>query len=105
MLDMTCHNFGIHDDYGVPNQVRQIFQGIHEVRDGYAWVSEKPGCGVEINEAAAAKLPAVSERPGNRLPDGSYDWASDERTPDVRPLVIDAKFCAGPEQSSAYTRS
>ena len=44
-----------------------------EVRDGFAWVSEKPGWGIEIDEAAAAKMPLPTEADRKqRLRDGSY---------------------------------
>ena len=60
-LDVTCPNFGIHEDSPISDRERQVFQGIHEVKDGFAWVSEKPGWGIEIDEAAAAKMPLPTE--------------------------------------------
>lgn len=72
-LDVTCPNFGIHEDWPISDRERQVFQGIHEVRDGFAWVSEKPGWGIEIDEAAAAKMPLPPEGDRKqRLQDGSY---------------------------------
>jgi mannonate dehydratase len=72
-LDVTCPNFGIHEDWPISDRERQVFQGIHEVRDGFAWVSEKPGWGIEIDEAAAAKMPLPTEGDRKqRLRDGSY---------------------------------
>jgi mannonate dehydratase len=44
------------------------------LRKGYAYVSDKPGTGVEIDEALAAKFPCqpVTETwTQTRLPDGS----------------------------------
>ena len=37
--------------------VREVFSGIPEYRDGYVYVSDKPGHGVDIDEKAAAKYP------------------------------------------------
>jgi mannonate dehydratase len=74
-LDLTCSNFGIHEDMGdYPDVIRNVFDGGKTIRNGYAWLlNDKPGWGVEIDEAAAAKLPITSEPPtGPRLPDGTY---------------------------------
>jgi mannonate dehydratase len=56
-LDVNCYNFGIQEwnPYG-PN-VSEVFSGIAEMKDGYLWVSEKPGWGIEIDMKAAAKFP------------------------------------------------
>lgn len=71
-LDLTHPNFGIHEHVGYPPLVQDIFQGCLEVRDGYAWINEKPGWGIEVNEALAAKHPITDERPNEmRTPDGS----------------------------------
>jgi hypothetical protein len=43
-----------------------------EVKDGYAWASEKPGWDTEVDEALAAKHPITDEHPNEmRTPDGS----------------------------------
>jgi mannonate dehydratase len=43
-----------------------------QIKDGYAWISEKPGWGIEVDEALAAKHPITDERPNEfRTPDGS----------------------------------
>jgi mannonate dehydratase len=56
-LDVNCYNFGIQEwnPYG-PN-VAEVFSGIAEMKDGYLWVSERPGWGIEIDMKAAAKFP------------------------------------------------
>jgi mannonate dehydratase len=74
-LDLTNTNFGIHEDMGdYPDQIKQVFRGGKEIKNGYAWLlNDDPGWGVEIDEAAAAKLPIRGESPtGPRLPDGSF---------------------------------
>jgi mannonate dehydratase len=55
-----------------PPLVKDIFQGHLEVRNGYAWISDKPGWGIEVDEALAAKHPITDEHPnGIRVRDGS----------------------------------
>ena len=71
-LDLTNTNFGIHEHFEYPQVVQDIFQGCLEIKDGYAWISEKPGWGIEVDEALAAKHPITDERPNEfRTPDGS----------------------------------
>jgi mannonate dehydratase len=71
-LDLTNNNFGIHEHFDYPPLVQDIFQGWAEIRDGYAWISEKPGWGIEVDEALAAKHPITDEHPNEmRTPDGS----------------------------------
>ncbi len=71
-LDLTQNNFGIHEHFDYPPLVQDVFHGCAEIRDGYAWISEKPGWGIEIDEALAAKHPITDEHPNEmRTPDGS----------------------------------
>jgi mannonate dehydratase len=56
-LDVTCYNFGIQEYSGFNERTQEIFHGCPELKDGYLWVSEKPGWGIEIDEKAAAKAP------------------------------------------------
>jgi len=71
-LDLTNNNFGIHEHFDYPPIVQDIFHGYAEVKNGYAWISEKPGWGIEIDEALAAKHPITDEHPNEmRTPDGS----------------------------------
>jgi mannonate dehydratase len=71
-LGLTCNNFGIHEHFDYPPVVRDIFQGCVEIRNGYAWINEKPGWGIEVDEALAAKHPINDERPNEfRTPDGA----------------------------------
>jgi mannonate dehydratase len=71
-LDLTNGNFGIHEHFDYPPVVQEIFQGCLEIKDGYAWINEKPGWGIEVDEALAAKHPITDERPNEmRTPDGS----------------------------------
>jgi mannonate dehydratase len=71
-LDLTHPNFGIHEHFGYPPLVEDIFQGCGKIKDGYAWINEQPGWGIEVDEALAAKHPITDERPNEvRTPDGS----------------------------------
>jgi mannonate dehydratase len=71
-LDLTNSNFGIHEHFDYPPLVQDIFQGCAEIKDGYAWISEKPGWGIEVDEALAAQHPITDEHPNEmRTPDGS----------------------------------
>jgi mannonate dehydratase len=71
-LDLTNSNFGIHEHFAYPQLIQDVFHGHLETRNGYAFVSEKPGWGIEIDEALAARHPITDERPNElRAPDGS----------------------------------
>ncbi|HTR47429.1 MAG TPA: enolase C-terminal domain-like protein [Verrucomicrobiae bacterium] len=71
-LDLTNNNFGIHEHFDYPPIVQDVFHGCAEIKDGYAWISEKPGWGIEVDEALAAKHPITDERPNiMRTPDGT----------------------------------
>jgi mannonate dehydratase len=75
-LDVLSYNFGIQEYSPFNERTKAIFQGCPEMRDGYLWVSEKPGWGIEIDEKEAAKAP-FTPRPLNggwgeiRLRDGT----------------------------------
>jgi len=63
-LDVVSYNFGIQEYSAFNQRTQEIFQGCPEMRDGYLWVSEKPGWGIEIDEKAAAKSPFTPGRNG-----------------------------------------
>ncbi|MDI9602363.1 MAG: starvation-sensing protein RspA, partial [Acidobacteriota bacterium] len=53
---------------------REMFPGCPELRDGYVYPNDKPGWGMDMDEALAAKYPCpegVLEWTQARLPDGS----------------------------------
>jgi mannonate dehydratase len=56
-LDLVSYNFGIQEYSPFNQRTQEIFQGCPEMKDGYLWVSEKPGWGIEVDEKAAAKAP------------------------------------------------
>ncbi len=77
-LDLVSNNFGV-QEWGPTNaRVLEVFQGCAEMKDGYIWVSEKPGWGVEVDEKAAAKFPFTDAGARKGLNGG---W-SDLRLPD-----------------------
>jgi mannonate dehydratase len=54
-LDLVCPNFGVQEWPGISEAEREIFPGCPEVRSGYLYPNDRPGLGVDIDEAAAAK--------------------------------------------------
>ncbi len=73
-LDYTVPNFGIQEWAGISERLEQVFPGSPVYKNGFVYVSERPGLGVDINEAEAAKYPCshnVTQWTQTRLPDGS----------------------------------
>jgi mannonate dehydratase len=87
-LDLASPNFGIqewvdndhHLSSGDSEIMREIFPGMPECRDGYIYVNDKPGIGVDINEEKAQEYadgnPNMPSRNMTdwlltRLPDGT----------------------------------
>lgn len=75
-LDLACPNFGIQEWGGMDEspQLNEVFSGIPKVRNGYAYVEDRPGFGVDIDEEKAKRYPCFSELPEwtlTRLPDGT----------------------------------
>jgi mannonate dehydratase len=59
-LDIVSYNFGIQEYSAFNDRTQEIFHGCPEMKDGYLWVNERPGWGIEIDETAAAMAPCVS---------------------------------------------
>lgn len=73
-LDLWAPNFGIQEWCRFSNLMSDMFPGLPEVRDGYMYPNDKPGLGIDVNEALAARYPCedfVEEWTQARLPDGS----------------------------------
>jgi mannonate dehydratase len=73
-LDLACPNFGVQEFAGFGDAEREVFPGCPEVRDGYLYANDKPGLGVDIDEAKAARHPCregPDEWTQTRRPDGS----------------------------------
>lgn len=58
-LDIVTYNFGIQEYTPFNAKTQEIFKGCPEMKDGYFWVNERPGWGIEIDEKLAAKSPFV----------------------------------------------
>jgi mannonate dehydratase len=75
-LDLNITNFGIQEYSEFNEATKEIFPGLPEMKGGYLYANDKPGWGIEVNEAAAAKHPFNRTDPMNggwgevRLPDG-----------------------------------
>lgn len=73
-LDLNSHNFGIQEFAGFTDEEEAVFPGCPVIKDGYAYVNDKPGLGVDFDEKEAAKFPAVDMDHSwlfCRLPDGT----------------------------------
>jgi len=56
-IDMAVWNFGIQESPNISDKLREIFPGSPYLKDGYMYINEVPGLGVEVNEKLAAKYP------------------------------------------------
>jgi mannonate dehydratase len=56
-VDLSSSAFGIQEENHWPPLVHELLPGTPELRAGYAYVSEAPGLGVDIQEAMAKKHP------------------------------------------------
>jgi mannonate dehydratase len=63
-LDLVSYNFGIQEYSAFNPRTQEIFSGCPVMKDGYLWASEKPGWGIEVDEAAAAKAPFTNRPDG-----------------------------------------
>lgn len=73
-LDLACHNFGVQEIIHFGEPLYQVFPGTPELRNGFLWANDKPGIGVDIDEAQAARYPMnfkTIEWTQSRLPDGT----------------------------------
>jgi len=73
-LDVACHNFGVQEwAFRAPVE-EEMFPGTPQVEGGYVYPNERPGWGIDFDEALAARFPPTDENPGwtvSRTPDGS----------------------------------
>jgi mannonate dehydratase len=65
-LDVVSYNFGVQEGPRFNQATREIFSGCPETRDGYLYVNEAPGWGIEVDEKAAAKFPFGTGERGER---------------------------------------
>jgi mannonate dehydratase len=77
-LDVSTPAFGIQEGHLWLDAVHDVFPGALVPRDGWLFPSDKPGWGIDLNEAAAARFPPVThlhERWSARVrrPDGGIE--------------------------------
>ncbi len=73
-LDLTISNFGIQEENKFSEVLREVFPGTPEISKGFLYANDRPGLGIDINEAAAAKYPYKGpgdSRGNDRRMDGS----------------------------------
>ena len=56
-IDLPIWNFGIQEAAGFSEKLKTIFSGCPVMKNGYMYVNEAPGLGVDVNEREAAKYP------------------------------------------------
>jgi len=66
-LDLAVHNFGIQEAVQFNDATQEVFPGTPVLKNGYMYVNEAPGLGVDLNEELAKKFP-LPENPGYWLP-------------------------------------
>ena len=62
-LDLATWNFGIQECPNFSDDLREVFPGTPELRNGMLWCNEKPGLGIDVNEELAAKYPIRDDPP------------------------------------------
>lgn len=73
-IDLSITNLGIQEYTPVNEALTDVFPGCPEIDKGYAYLSDRPGLGVDINLKEAAKYPVSGGIPDwthARLPDGT----------------------------------
>jgi mannonate dehydratase len=73
-LDLSSPNFGIQEWTPFNDALQEVFPGCPVVEEGFAYVNDKPGLGVDINEEKAKKFPVTGGIPSwtlARTPDGT----------------------------------
>jgi mannonate dehydratase len=76
-MDFALWNFGIQEvfeTFGSPDSdiLREVFPGMPTLKNGYLYLNEAPGLGVDINEKLAAKYPITGgARNATRKRDGT----------------------------------
>ena len=64
-IDLAVWNFGIQEMWPFSDKVREVFPGTPATKNGYMFVNEAPGLGIDVDEKAAANYP---------LPEFDYNW-------------------------------
>ena len=75
-IDLAVWNFGIQEAVSFNELTREVFPGTPTIRNGYMFVNEAPGLGIDIDEEKANKY---------ALPHFDYNWTQ-VRKPDGTPV-------------------
>lgn len=75
-IDLAVWNFGVQESQRFSDLTHEVFPGTPTIKNGYMFVNEAPGLGIDINEEKAAQYP---------LRDYNYDWTQ-VRKPDGTPI-------------------
>jgi len=67
-LDLAIHNFGIQEMVQFNAATHDVFPGCPTLKNGYLWINEGPGWGVDLDEELAKKFPLPADKPGYWLP-------------------------------------
>jgi mannonate dehydratase len=65
-LDLVSTSFGIQEYSAFNERVQEVFHGCPTMKDGYLWINEAPGWGIEVDETAAKKYPFGYGESGDR---------------------------------------
>jgi len=67
-LDLATPNFGIQEARDFKQAELDVFPGCPELKDGYYWINDRPGLGIDLDERLAAKFPIEDD------PSFDMDW-------------------------------
>lgn len=56
-IDLAIWNFGVQESVFFSDKCKEVFPGTPEIKQGYLYINEAPGLGVDVNETLAAKYP------------------------------------------------
>lgn len=75
-FDKAVPNFGVQEFMLHTDQTKEVFPSNYELKNGFAYLNDVPGHGVDINEELAAQYPYGRKYlPVNRLEDGTmWNW-------------------------------
>ncbi len=72
-LELSTHNFGIHEGGVFPDRTREVFPGCPVTKDGFLYANEAPGLGIDLDEKLAARFPHPEE------PTFDHSWGTTRR--------------------------
>ncbi len=62
-LDLATPNFGVQEARVFTAAEQEVFPGCPELKNGYYHASDRPGLGIDLDEAHAAKFPITADPP------------------------------------------